>query len=55
MAVSGGYYLLCVGDKVYARKNSLIGSIGAVFTTFEFKSLLDRFEIEKKSYCASEG
>jgi len=55
MAVSGGYYLLCVGDRVYARKNSIIGSIGAVFTSINFKSVIERYEIEKKNYSASDG
>jgi protease-4 len=30
MAASGGYYIACAGDKIYAAPNSIIGSIGVV-------------------------
>lgn len=30
VAASGGYWLLCIGDTVYAHETSLVGSIGVV-------------------------
>ena len=30
MAASGGYYIACAGDQIYASRGSLIGSIGVV-------------------------
>jgi ClpP class serine protease len=32
VAASGGYWLLCTGDQVYANKSSLVGSIGVIST-----------------------
>ena len=32
VAASGGYWLLCTGEKVYASTNSLVGSIGVIST-----------------------
>lgn len=30
LAASGGYWLLCVGDKVFAHPSSVVGSIGVI-------------------------
>ena len=30
MAASGGYYVACAGDEIYANQNSIVGSIGVV-------------------------
>ena len=30
MAASGGYYIACAGDKIYADEDSIVGSIGVV-------------------------
>jgi ClpP class serine protease len=47
MALSGGYYLICVGDEVFATKASLVGSVGAIVTSFDFKAILDKYDIER--------
>ena len=45
LAASGGYWLLCSGDSVYANRNSLIGSIGVVSMTANLRNLLDKTQI----------
>jgi ClpP class serine protease len=30
VAASGGYWLLCTGEKVYANQSSVVGSIGVI-------------------------
>eukprot|EP00331_Platyophrya_macrostoma_P004869 CAMPEP_0176416270 /NCGR_PEP_ID=MMETSP0127-20121128/6257_1 /TAXON_ID=938130 /ORGANISM="Platyophrya macrostoma, Strain WH" /LENGTH=276 /DNA_ID=CAMNT_0017796335 /DNA_START=31 /DNA_END=861 /DNA_ORIENTATION=- len=43
IAASGGYYILCIGDKVYVDPSSIVGSIGVVaFTTFVKKAAEDQ-------------
>ena len=34
MAASGGYYISCAGDKIYANRNTLTGSIGVISGEF---------------------
>jgi ClpP class serine protease len=48
VAASGGYWLLCIGDEVYASKHSLVGSVGAVITSMNFKAILDKYQIERE-------
>ena len=38
-AASGGYYILCMGDEVYADRTSLVGNIGVILTRFNFKGI----------------
>jgi ClpP class serine protease len=49
-AVSGGYWILCVGDEVYANPASIIGSIGVIFGTVDLKSLLERRNISRRYF-----
>lgn len=34
VAASGGYWLMCAGDRLYANSTSLVGSIGVLSATF---------------------
>ena len=36
VAASGGYWLACAGDEIYANENSIIGSIGVISSGFGF-------------------
>jgi ClpP class serine protease len=54
IAVSGGYYLLCVGDEVYASKPALVGSVGAIISNFDFKVLLDKYNLDRIYLTAKE-
>ncbi len=45
ICASGAYYLACAADKIVAHPTSLVGSIGVIFQTIEFKDLLDHWGI----------
>jgi protease IV len=40
VAGSGGYYIACAGDSIYANKNTITGSIGVVGIMFNFQDFL---------------
>lgn len=42
VAASGGYYVACGADQIVAHPTSVIGSIGVIFSTFEFEGLMDK-------------
>ena len=47
LAASGGYYISCAADKIYANRNTLTGSIGVIAShVFDFSELLYNIGIE---------
>ncbi len=50
VAASGGYWLACIGDEIFADANSIIGSIGVISAGFGFADLIERFGIERRVY-----
>lgn len=54
VAASGGYWLACAGDEVYAEASSLIGSIGVISAGFGFTELIAKIGIERRVYTAGE-
>ena len=50
VAASGGYWLACAGDEIFADANSIIGSIGVISAGFGFGDLIDRLGIERRVY-----
>lgn len=48
VAASGGYWLACAGDEIFADPSSLVGSIGVIFAGFGFPDLLDRHGVERR-------
>ncbi|GAB2980261.1 S49 family peptidase [Amycolatopsis acidiphila] len=55
VAASGGYWLACAADEIYAHRTSLVGSIGVISGGFGFAGLLDRFGIERRLHTAGEN
>ena len=53
VAASGGYWLLCNADKVYAHPDSLVGSIGVISTLMALKGRLGKMNIEKRLIATS--
>ena len=41
MAASGGYFVLCTGNHVFADRSSIVGSIGVIFPKWNLGGLLD--------------
>jgi signal peptide peptidase SppA len=54
IAASGGYWLACAGDEIYANESSIIGSIGVVSAGFGFADLIQRHGIERRLHAAGE-
>jgi signal peptide peptidase SppA len=52
VAASGGYWLACAGDEIYAHPSSLVGSIGVVSAGFGLTGLLERIGVERRVYTA---
>ena len=46
MAASGGYYIASAGDRVYALKGSLTGSIGVIFNKPDISGLTQKIGIQ---------
>jgi signal peptide peptidase SppA len=52
VAASGGYWLACAADEIYAHSSSLVGSIGVVTSGFGLNGLLERVGVERRVYTA---
>jgi signal peptide peptidase SppA len=52
VAASGGYWLACAADEIYAHATSLVGSIGVVSGGFGLTGLLERVGVERRLYTA---
>ena len=50
VAASGGYYIACAGDEIYADENSIVGSIGVIYTSFGFDKLIKKYGIERRIF-----
>ncbi|PRX47855.1 signal peptide peptidase SppA [Prauserella shujinwangii] len=55
VAASGGYWLACAADEIYAHRTSVVGSIGVISGGFGFPGLLERFGIERRLHTAGEN
>lgn len=54
LAASGGYWLACAGDEIYADSSSIIGSIGVISSGFGFAEVLKRFGVERRVHAAGD-
>ena len=52
VAASGGYWLACAADEIFADANSIIGSIGVISSGFGFPQVLDRLGVERRVHTA---
>lgn len=52
VAASGGYWLACSADEIYADDTSVIGSLGVVSAGFGFQELLARYGVERRVHTA---
>lgn len=48
-AASGGYYLICGADAIYAAPNSVVGSIGVLWGKFVLTGLYDKLGLRTES------
>ena len=54
VAASGGYWLACAADEIYARETSIVGSIGVISAGFGFAELLQRIGVERRLHTAGD-
>jgi len=52
VAASGGYWLACAADEIYADGASIVGSIGVITAGFGFPEALSKLGIERRVYSA---
>jgi signal peptide peptidase SppA len=55
VAASGGYWLACAGDEIYADESSIVGSIGVISAGFGFVEALGKAGIERRVHTAGES
>jgi signal peptide peptidase SppA len=55
VAASGGYWLACAGDEIYADDSSIVGSIGVIAAGFGFVEAIAKLGIERRVHTAGEN
>ena len=50
VAASGGYWLACAADEIFADATSIVGSIGVISATFGFTELIEKIGVERRVY-----
>lgn len=55
MAASGGYWLACAGDRIWADATSIVGSIGVISAGFGLHDLIGRHGIERRVHTAGQS
>ena len=52
VAASGGYWLACAADEIFADENSIVGSIGVISMGFGFPETLKKLGVERRVHTA---
>jgi len=55
VAASGGYWLACAGDEIYADESSVIGSIGVISAGFGFVEAIAKLGVERRVHTSGEN
>ncbi|GAB16829.1 peptidase S49 family protein [Gordonia effusa NBRC 100432] len=55
VAASGGYWIACAADEIYAARTSIVGSIGVVSSGFGLATALERVGVERRLYTSGEN
>ena len=48
MAASGGYWIACSGQQVFASKTSIVGSLGVIYGGLGFTELIKKVGVERR-------
>jgi len=54
VAASGGYWLACAADEIFADESSIVGSIGVVYAGFGLNGFIERHGIERRLHTAGD-
>jgi signal peptide peptidase SppA len=52
IAASGGYWLACAADTIFAQQTSIVGSVGVISASFGFQDLIEKHGIERRVHTA---
>jgi signal peptide peptidase SppA len=55
VAASGGYWLACAGDEIYADENSIVGSIGVISMGFGVPRALQKIGVDSRIHTSGES
>ena len=55
VAASGGYWLACSADEIFASKASIVGSIGVVSSGFGFVKAIQKLGVERRLYTSGDN
>lgn len=55
VGASGGYWLACTGDRIFANRLSIVGSIGVVTEGFGLSTFIARHGIERRTLTSGEN
>lgn len=55
VAASGGYWLACAADEIFADENSIVGSIGVISMGFGFPETLKKLGVERRVHTAGDN
>ena len=55
VAASGGYWLACAADEIFADENSIVGSIGVIAMGFGFPKTLQKLGVERRVHTSGES
>jgi signal peptide peptidase SppA len=55
VAASGGYWLACAADEIYAHPTSIVGSIGVISSGFGLDGLIERLGVSRRLHTAGES
>ena len=55
VAASGGYWLACAAEEIYANETSIIGSIGVISASFGFKELIEKHGVERRLHTSGKN
>lgn len=55
VAASGGYWLACAGDEIFASHSSIVGSIGVIASGFGFVDAIKKLGVERRVYTQGEN
>ena len=55
VGASGGYWLACAADQIYANRLSIVGSIGVITGGFGFDKFIARHDIDRRLQTAGEN
>jgi len=54
VAASGGYWLASAADEIFVDENSIVGSIGVIYSGFGFTAAMEKLGIERRLYTAGD-